>query len=130
MWQYPEKIIEGEMMSKLNSDWFVEGLQDFEYKKYLLLAYLQWVKARFDDAELYPAFSELILHYNNLVKFREGKDQFRNSMPKKLSGIDVEKLRLLYETDFPDDDSLREVEEIVDYSIPRVHRKVEEGKEL
>ena len=62
-------------MKKLSSNWFVEGLQDFEYKKYVLLAYLQGVKQAFDQALLYPVFSELIAHYQDLHAFQQSKQQ-------------------------------------------------------
>jgi hypothetical protein len=117
-------------MKKLNSDWFVEGLQDFEYKKYVLLAYLQGVKQAFDRSLLYPVFSELIDHYQNLHAFQQSKQQFESAVPKQLTAIDWEKFQNLYTSLLADDEALREIEEIVDYSLPMVKARVEEGKQL
>ena len=36
-------------MKKLEKDWLTRGLIDFEYKKYILLSYLQGVQSYFDD---------------------------------------------------------------------------------
>jgi hypothetical protein len=41
-------------MEKLKENWLTEGLIDFEYKKYVLLAYLKSVKESFSRVELYP----------------------------------------------------------------------------
>ncbi|MEM7036228.1 MAG: hypothetical protein AAF570_04545 [Bacteroidota bacterium] len=117
-------------MKQLSTNWFVEGLQDFEYKKYLLLAYLQWVKLRFDNSELYPAFSELIQHYQNLIAFQETKGQLEGQFPRKITGLDPSQWQLIYESMVESDESLKDVEEIVEYSIPRVRHKLERGKSL
>lgn len=117
-------------MKQLSANWFVEGLQDFEYKKYVLLAYLQGVKQSFDQSLLYPVFSELISHYQNLHAFQQGKTQLEGSAPKQLLAVDWEKFRALYASLMADDEALKEIEEIVDYSLPRIQASVEEGKQL
>jgi hypothetical protein len=117
-------------MKKLNADWFVEGLQDFEYKKYVLLAYLQGVKQAFDQSLLYPVFSELIGHYQTLHAFQQSKQQFESAVPKQLVSLDWEKFKALYASLLADDEALREIGEIVDFSLPQVKARVEEGKQL
>ena len=42
-------------MPKLSKDWITEKHIDFEYKKYVLLAYLQEVEKHFEMTSLYPA---------------------------------------------------------------------------
>ena len=37
---------------KLSPEWFLEGTLDFEYKKYVLLAYLQHVSQEFAEMNL------------------------------------------------------------------------------
>ena len=54
-------------MEKLSKDWLTQGLIDFEYKKYLLLAYLQKAKKSFEKVELYPFLADLVFHYRNLT---------------------------------------------------------------
>ena len=58
-------------MKKLEKDWLTSGLIDFEYKKYILLAYLQEVKGNFDSNKLYPHLSDLIFHYQNLLDLKK-----------------------------------------------------------
>jgi hypothetical protein len=117
-------------MQQLNSNWFVEGLQDFEYKKYVLLAYLQGVKQAFDQALLYPVFSELMGHYQELHTFQQRKSQLEGQAPKQLMAIDWDKFQALYTSLLDDDEALREIEEIVAFSIPRIKASLEEGKQL
>jgi tetratricopeptide (TPR) repeat protein len=117
-------------MKTLHSDWFVEGLQDFEYKKYVLLAYLQSVKQAFDQSLLYPVFSDLISHYQNLHAFQQSKLQFEGAIPKQMRAVDWEKFQVLYASLLADDEALREIEEIVEFSLPQVKATVEEGKQL
>lgn len=116
-------------MATLNENWYAEGLQDFEYKRYRLLAYLQKVQEKFARTELYPAFSELIGHYQNLLNFRESKQALESQFPKKLAGLSAEKLQLLYEA-IESDERLAELEDIVDYSLPLLKRHLEDGKEI
>lgn len=115
---------------QLKSDWFVEGLQDLEYKQYILLGYLQWVRKRFDHSKLYPEFSDLIAHYNNLVKFIESRDKMRERFPQKLSGIDMQQLKLQYESLLSDGEALAEIADLVAYALPRMEARLEEGREL
>ncbi len=75
-------------MSKLTQNWLTDGLIDFEYKKYILLAYLQQVGKSFSKQELYPTFSDLIFHYNNLRKVKEGKELLYQNFPKEISQSD------------------------------------------
>jgi len=83
-------------MEKLSKDWLTQGLIDFEYKKYLLLAYLQTVKNSFDRIELYPFMADLVFHYRNLLAVKENKALIRESFPKEISLEEFKKLELSY----------------------------------
>jgi hypothetical protein len=41
-------------MESLKDNWLTDGLIDFEYKQYMLLAYFKSVKESFNRVELYP----------------------------------------------------------------------------
>ena len=100
-------------MKTLSETWFAEGYIDFELKKYTLLAYLQEIGNYFNESKLYPQLSELIFHYNNLVAFRENKKYLQEQFPKKLTGIQLEKLQTLYEQMIADDELMEELESII-----------------
>jgi hypothetical protein len=117
-------------MNQLNPDWLTEGIVDFEYKKYILLAYLQSVNKNFDEKKLYPFLSDLLLHYNNLVTIKNNKTFVSNLFPKEISKMDLENFTLEYEKMLMDDSYMEEVEAILDYAIPQLYSSLEEGKEI
>jgi hypothetical protein len=117
-------------MKELNKNWLTEGLIDFEYKKYLLLAYMQGVKAHFNDRKLYPVFSDLLFHYRNLISLKQNKALIYENFPKQISGADFEKLTLMYTEIIQDDKIMKELEEIMEYSIPIFENQLTEGKDI
>jgi len=117
-------------MNTLPVNWLTEGLLDFEYKKYLLLAYLQAVKGEFSQQRLYPVFSDLIMHYRNLVQVKEHKQLVYEAFPQRISRADFEKLQLVYEKIVQDDETMEQIEEIIHYATPLFSSALNEGKEL
>ena len=60
-------------METLSKNWITENHIDFEYKKYVLLAYLQNVSDNFSDHRLYPFLSDLVEHYRSLKILKDNK---------------------------------------------------------
>lgn len=118
------------VMKRLSKNWFFEGLVDFEYKQYQLLDYFQEVQKHFSRVELYPPFSDLIFHYENLNDYLSGKQSLSQKFPKSISGLDPEAGKIVYEEVSEEGPVLEEVESIISYSIPLFQRHLEEGKEI
>lgn len=117
-------------MKQLSETWFAEGRIDFELKKYTLLAYLQEVNRYFNENKLYPQLADIIFHYNNIVAFRENKKYLQEHFPKKLTGIQLEKLQLLYEQLIEDDELMAELENIIHYSAGKMRSIIYNGTEI
>jgi hypothetical protein len=117
-------------MKSLSQTWFADGYIDFELKKYTLLAYLQEVNKYFDEHKLYPQLGDVIFHYNNLVAFRENKKFLQEQFPKKLTGIQMEKLQVLYEQMMEDDELMEELEQIIQYAAAEMRSTITNGTEL
>lgn len=117
-------------MKTLSETWFAEGYIDFELKKYTLLAYLQEVNKYFNESKLYPLLADMIFHYNNLVSLRENKKIIEEHFPKKLTGIQMEKLKVLYEQMIEDDDLMQELEAIINYSASTLKTCINSGVEI
>jgi hypothetical protein len=117
-------------MKQLSQTWFAEGYIDFELKKYTLLAYLQQINKYFNENKLYPQLSDLIFHYNNIVAFRENKKYLQEHFPKKLTGIQIEKLQILYEQMIDDTDLMQQLEEIINYSADEMKTTISNGTEI
>lgn len=117
-------------MNRLNKDWITEKHIDFEYKKYVLLAYLQHVDECFRTVKLYPALADLIDHYKTAKSIKENKTQLSSQFPKRLNGIEQEHFRLQYEHVVKDDQIMREIEAILDFSLPKFAGWLNEGKQI
>lgn len=114
-------------MNTLQDNWLTEGLIDFEYKKYQLLAYLKKVKDSFKRIELYPYLSDLVFHYRNLITLRENKMIIGDSFPKELSSESLRKLEISYRKMVEDDNVMREIESIMEYALPQFKASLDEG---
>ena len=117
-------------MKTLSETWFADGYIDFELKKYTLLAYLQEIHRYFNENKLYPQLADIIFHYNNLAAFRENKKYLQEQFPKKLTGIQIERLQVLYEQMIGDDELMRELEEIINYATEEIKHTITNGTEI
>jgi hypothetical protein len=117
-------------MKQLSETWFADGYIDFELKKYTLLAYLQEVNRYFNQNKLYPQLSDVIFHYNNLLSFKKNKKFLQDHFPKRLSGIQMEKLQLLYQQMIEDDEMMKELETIIQYAEATIKPTLKNGAEI
>jgi hypothetical protein len=117
-------------MSKLSPHWITEKYVDFEYKKYVLLAWLQEVESQFDQVRLFPPLAELIEHYRNAKALKDGKQNLADAFPSRLQGVDSEKIKLVYEKIATDSHLMEEIEAILEFSLPRFSHYLEEGKKI
>ena len=117
-------------MKTLSETWFADGYIDFELKRYTLLAYLQEVNKYFNQNKLYPQLADIIFHYHNLIAFRENKKFLQEQFPKKLTGVQIEKLQILYEQIIQDDDLMNELEDIINYAATKMKKAINNGTEI
>lgn len=111
----------------LSETWFVEGSIDFELQKYRLLAYLQEVKACFDNSRLYPPLSDLIFHYDNLLAFRKNKQFLQEQFPRRLDAVSMQRAEIIYEQLLADDVLMQELQDITAFAEDRIKRTIDEG---
>jgi hypothetical protein len=117
-------------MKPLSENWITERTLDFEYKKYVLLAWLQSVEDDFKTIRLYPALGELIAHYRRAVQLRQNKTELSNLFPKQLKGISKDGLSAEFESLIEDDEMILALERILEFSIPKLEEHVQEGKTI
>lgn len=117
-------------MDRLNSNWITEGHIDFEYKKYILLAYLQSVSKHFDEKRIYPFLSELVSHYRNLETLRSTKTAVEQSFPKHISRLDLERFKIHYERAMHDAEQLQVIAAIIDFALPRLQSSIGIAREI
>lgn len=117
-------------MQYLSETWFADGYIDFELKKYTLLAYLQEINKHFNQNRLYPQLADIIFHHNNLLAFRKNKRFLQEQFPKRLTGIQIEQLQLLYEQMIEDDELMQELDEIIQYAAGELQTTISSGTEI
>lgn len=116
-------------MTTLPYDWLTQNRIDAEYKQYVVLAYLQGVGRRFADCQLHPDLPELKRHYEATLHFRRGKGTLMAAFPKRVAGISGPPPRIDYESELPADPLLDEVDEIIDFALPRFNATLTEGRQ-
>jgi len=117
-------------MNNLSCNWLTEDLIDFEYKKYILLAYFQQIKVNFNEKKLYPFLADLIFHYQNLLDVKENKKLIKEQFPTKLTSADIENLTLAYEKIVQEDEVMQQIEEIIQFSLPKFKGYLTEGRDI
>jgi hypothetical protein len=117
-------------METLDKNWLTQGLIDFEYKKYVLMAYLKNIRQNFSVNKLYPFLSDLIGHYDNLTKLQKDKIDLSNQFPKSLNLDDFVAQKLRFERLIKDDYISQELEDIMVYSIDKIRETMKTGKEI
>ncbi|NND95104.1 MAG: hypothetical protein HKN45_09575 [Flavobacteriales bacterium] len=117
-------------MGTLKHDWLTDHLIDFEYKKYILLDYLQKSKRQFNEMKLFPTLSELIFHYRNLMHYIESKELIDENLPVEMAAMDIKAMKLLYERISQDDELMAVLNEIVAYAMPQLEDAIYEGREI
>lgn len=117
-------------MQKLSKDWLVEKHVDLEYKKYVLLAYLQEVSNNYDKNVLYPFLADLIEHYKQLIDLKNDTDKLTSLFPSSLRKMDLKKFQMVYQSYNDESDLIKELKEIIQYSIPQFEVYLKEGKKI
>ena len=116
-------------MKQLSENWITDNNLDFEYKKYVLLAWLQNVEREFRNVHLYPALGELVAHYRRAIQLRDNANEIQMGFPRKLVGISPDHLSLEYYQE-EQEELIRSVVRILTFSIPHFKTWLEEGKNL
>jgi hypothetical protein len=117
-------------MTALSENWITEKHIDFEYKKYLLLAWLREVSDQFTESRLYPSLAELVKHYRNVVSLRDNTKNLFDSFPGAVAGMDVANFRLIFDKLIDDDQVMQEIGSIIDFSIPQFEKHISEGRQI
>ena len=117
-------------MMTLSTTWITDGWIDFEYKKYILLDYLKKAKEHFSQRKLYPTLSQLVTHYRQLLTLRQSKHILYAQFPENLAAIDLKNLTFRYKKSIEETAQMREIEQIINYSIPHMKEVIEHGKSV
>lgn len=101
-------------MQMLDNDWLTNDPIDFEYKKYLLLAYDQQQLKKFEEKKIYPSFTDIMDKIKIVNEFLNSVKVFENSK-LEIRDIDWVNNKLVYKSALSDP-SLDEIKSIALYS--------------
>ncbi|MDP9080421.1 MAG: hypothetical protein M3O71_23610 [Bacteroidota bacterium] len=117
-------------MKSLGINWFIEGSIDFEYKKYVLLDYLQEINRHFDKSKLYPNLADLVFHFNNLLYFKQNKSMMQQAFPQRLTKADIDAVKLTYQKIVDDDSTMQQIEQIITFALQKMDPAIQTGREI
>lgn len=112
----------------LSENWITEKTTDFEYKKYIALAYLQSVYNAYKEQKLEPHLSEIIKQHETLINLINQKNFLEENQPKQIVGIDWKNIEIKYKPNSPF--SLEDIERIIDFVRPKFKKAKSDGYEL
>jgi hypothetical protein len=112
----------------LKFDWFAEAPIDFEHKNYVLLSYLKEI----DEAYSYHKLSPYLLYTEKLVQdmkfFQDNEWRFTNSLWTPIVSFNLQ--TGIRRREVQKGEEMKEIIEIVHYSIPLLESKVNLGWKL
>lgn len=113
------------MQELLPLTWYVESPIDFEYKEYLLYAYLQKVDNSFRDKVLSPHLLHLERMIDELYGFKARIKQIKADFDKNRY-IFFENVKLEGE----DNKLIVEIDELVEFAIPQFQPRIDYGYKI
>ncbi len=113
--------------TKLGIELFTQVQSDTEKRQYQVRAVLQNIDADFRKNRIYPHLSHLIDIYRTLNDINMRLKDLRNKFPKRIKKIDFVNERIEHEIIFTDDSDLQQVEQLIEWGLPYIKAKIEEG---
>lgn len=113
------------MDNLLSITWYSEDPIDFEYKEYLLFAYLQKVELSFQNRILSPHLLHMERIIDELLIFRGSFEQIKKTFDKNRY-VYLDNIKLEGE----DDRFIKEIKELVEFAIPQVQPRIDYGYKI
>lgn len=116
--------------STLNLDLFTQVQSDYEVRQYKVLAALKSISEDFQQNRIYPHLSELVKLRSTLLDIKNRLEDLRNDFPKRIKNIDMVNKIIEHEVVFVDGSDLSKVEDLIEWALPHIEAKIEEGKAI
>lgn len=115
---------------KLTLDLFTQVQSDVEMRQYKVLAILKSMSDDFQRNRIYPHLSHLIGIYRTLNDISNRLKDLRSKFPKRIKKIDFVNQEIEHEVVFVDGSDVQQVEELIEWALPYIQAKIEEGKTI
>lgn len=117
-------------MKKLSPTWLTDGPIDYEYNKYILLDYMQYINDQIDKKRIYPHITDLRNHYDQIIQLKHKKMIMDNSFKKELIGFDFTEYNLKYKELVNDNTHLNQLEKTINFAVPKFVKAIDTLTEL
>jgi hypothetical protein len=114
----------------LTLDLFTQVQSDYEMRQYKVLAALKSIGEDFKHNKIYPHLSHLIELHTTLSDIKNRLKDLRSEFPKRIKKIDFVNQIIEHEVVFIDGSDLRKVEDLIEWALPYIEAKIEEGKTI
>ncbi len=114
----------------LDLDLFTQVQSDYEVRQYKVLAALKKMSEDFQQNRIYPHLSELVNLRSTLLDIKNRLEDIRNDFPKRIKNIDLVNEIIEHEVVFVDGSDLSKVEDLIEWALPHIEAKIEEGKAI
>jgi hypothetical protein len=118
------------MAYSLDLDLFTNVQSDFESQQYKILSGLKSITDDFQMNKIYPHLSNLVELYTTLDDVLNRLRDLRNEFPKRIKKIDFVNEVIEHEVVFVDGSDLSKVEDLIEWGLPLIKAKIEEGKAI
>lgn len=117
-------------MKKLSLETFLTAGKDQELNQYRILDALRYYRNEFAHNRLYPGLTDLIELTTLLQSLIANKEDIQRALPRRLSGIDFERKRLIYTPIRPPEDDVEHVVDLMVWAVPIMKKVIEEGRQI
>ena len=114
----------------LTLDLFTQVRSDYEKRQYKVLSALKRISEDFQHNKIYPHLSHLAELHHTLGDIRKRLHDLRSEFPKRIKKIDFVNQEIEHEIVFVDGSDLQKVEELIEWALPYIKAKIEEGKTI
>lgn len=114
-------------METLNLESILSGPADTELSQYRILRALKERREQFSRNRLYPWLAELVQLAGDLEDLQVRRDGMVGQMPQRLREVDMDNMRLVYESAGSETPEFRKVMDLVAWALARVRQAVDEG---
>lgn len=116
--------------SSLDIELFTHVESDFELCQYKVLAGLKAISEDFKNNKIYPHLSHLVELHRSLTDILNSLQNLRNEFPKRIKKIDFVNQEIEHEVIFSAGSDLAKVEDLIEWALPYIEAKIEEGKAI
>jgi len=116
-------------MERISLETFFPSDTDLEINQYKILGGLKELSIDIDRKKIYPALAQLIGLKNSLEQIKTGRNNLNEKFPREIKSFNVKEQKVTFEIlpHFNNSQNVELVFELIDWALPLLQQKIEEG---